>query len=384
MTLCKKEKSFDLNGKWFRWTRYELKEGVVVPAITGELPTLHEYDPWESYRANVGRYRTVQQPYVAFLELQRELEELEPSRSFSSDLPPSHLPRGTSVDVNTEVDEAILRWCNQYGLLGLLSTLSNSICLPAGLTTPDRRDIRIVSQVVHFRDGGQWRSFKDVETVQGVSARRAETAARREARLRPKAGVNLLDRGSHTYQYKPLATIKDFFPHLWREAGAAGFKPPCPGEPESWADYGEPVVQIKIWCRLFARAVERLSEWRPNLTASDLAWDSIAVDRAFATLSGLTQSTVPSFRFNRNRNRMEEVRECAGLLGSYALMFLWDCQEGRRVLRCQKCGKYFVSNESRAMYCNISCRNTEQSRRFRASKKAKEASTAARTPQNAE
>jgi hypothetical protein len=230
--------------------------------------------------------------------------------------------------------------------------------------------MRIVTQLIHFRDGGKWCSENDIGTpIDGDSARLADAKAQKELRKRPGPGVNWLDRSSHVHEHKPLETIKDFFPYLSGKDRDTPFTPPCPNEPGFWAEYGEPVQQFTLWCRLFTRAVEHLSRWEADLKANDLAWETIAVDRAFRTLSGLAQSAAPAFRFNRGRNALEEARDSAGLLGSYALMFLWDLMEGRRVMSCQNCGRYFVSNDHRALYCRVSCRNTAQSRRSRAKKK---------------
>jgi hypothetical protein len=199
----------------------------------------------------------------------------------------------------------------------------------------------------------------------------ADAAAHREVSRRPKSGVTLLNRGSHVYEQEPLDAIREFFPYLSRKNRGAPFYPPCPNQGAFWAEYGEPILKFTLWCRLFTRAVEHLSQWAGNPAADDLEWETVAVDRSFRTLSGLAQSAAPSFSFNRARNTLDEPRESAGLLGSYALMFLWDRMEGRRALRCKACGRYFVSNEHRARYCCVGCRNTAQSRRSRAKKKEK-------------
>lgn len=360
-------KSLELEGRWSRCERYALRDGIIVPASTSHLG----YDPWELYRSNVGKYRTVEQPYIGILELQRALEQAE-----ARGVRPSHvgsLPStGSTVKPPNEADQIILRWCNSHGLLGILSTLCSSICMPAIVKRLPMRHMRMVSQMVHFRDGGMWSSLNDLRIpITGSNSKLAAVAAQQEVAQRPKPGVAWLNRESHVYEHQPLDTIKTFFPDLSWKTGKTPLNVPCPNKADFWAEYCEPVLQFTHWCRLFTRAVEHLSGWAANPRANELDWKTIAVDRSFRTLSALAQSAAPSFRFNRGRNTMEEPRESAGLLGSYALMFLWDRMDGRRAIRCQNCERYFVSNEDRARYCKVSCRNTAQSRRSRAKKKAK-------------
>ncbi len=97
-----------VTGEWWRWSSYTILDGVIVPE---EGATLEAYDPWKVYFQNVGRYRTVEQPYVSLLELNR----LRPP-PFRPLVHPSLTP-----------SRLMLNWCSQYGHLGILPTLANSI-----------------------------------------------------------------------------------------------------------------------------------------------------------------------------------------------------------------------------------------------------------------
>jgi hypothetical protein len=361
------QKAFDVSGGWFRWSQYQLRDGILMP----DLASLSEYDPWEKYRANVGKYRTVAQPYVALLELQRALDDAEERgiRPFHSES--FRFGSSAVVGPKNEADELILEWSTQYGLLGLLNTLCNSICLPAELRHFKEREMWMVKQTIHVRDGGVWTPIDDLrEVLVPGTSKTSERAARRELARQPKPAVSWLNPESKVYEQRPLDTIKDFFPFESQRKPGGRLLPPCPNYGGFWADYGEPVPQFLFWCRLFARAVNHLSRWAGGAAVSEAQWDVVAVDRSFRTLSALAQSAGPSFRFNRTRGSIEEARGSAGLLASYALMFLWDFMDGRRALRCENCRRHFVTNEKRAKYCKISCRNTAQSRRTRSRQKA--------------
>jgi len=80
VTTHGKRPSVDVRGRWRLWSRYQLREGVICRSPRA---TLVEYDPWDLYRENLGRYRTVQQPYVSLLELARELTSVRASNYVS-------------------------------------------------------------------------------------------------------------------------------------------------------------------------------------------------------------------------------------------------------------------------------------------------------------
>jgi hypothetical protein len=122
---------------------------------------------------------------------------------------------------------------------------------------------------------------------------------------------------------------------------------------------------IVSFARLFEICVDRVSgdgaseeRFPKNFTRSV----------AIGILDRWAQACAVSFRVSEATGRSEEVRASAGLLASYALMFLWDHADGRRALRCENCSRYFVSNEVRAEYCSPRCRNTASVRRRRRSK----------------
>lgn len=354
----------NLEGKWFRWKRYQLANGILRAA----LPFVHEYyDPWGDYRDNDGRYRTVVQPYVAFLELNKALEKASEKGILPYSLAATSLKPSPDAAPN-EATDSILHWCNHHGLLGIVGTLSSSICMPPAIRRGSNPKVRVVTQTVHAREGGHWRSTDNAGwPIYEKSSKRAESAARRELAERPTAGVTFLNRQSAIYEKIPLNKISDFF----LSSGTTGkmlTNLPCPNTPGFWGGYGEPVKVFTLWCRIFSQAVNTLSRWKQSTQKGDLDRERIAMDRAFVMLNALANSAGPSFDFNPRTGTVLERRESAGLLASYALMFLWDFMDGRRAIRCHNCDQYFVSNEKKAQYCSVACRNTAQSRRYRLKK----------------
>lgn len=361
--------SFSFKGEWRKWSRYDLADGIVIPAEDAEL--LPPYDPWKEFRANLGKYRTVKgQPYLPFLELGRNmrkvmrydtaLAELEnPSRFLMDDLQEAPVP------VPSEIEELILAWCNNHGLLGLVPVLTNSIRLDPRLT-PQSGDTlhRVMFQRCYHRLGGRWIEYTARDTANGRTPDEVKGSVYQIYKESLRPTVSWFDDCIWSYKELPLERIKAFFRPAseWKS-----FQPPRPGSLEFWQVYREPIWLIASWALWFEKRVDNTSLWAGG-APNALAVASPLND--YSALEQLAASTAPSFQFYAERNRLDEERLSPGLLASFALMFLWDRAEGRRVLHCQNCNAYFVSDEPRAAYCGPKCRNTAQVRRQRMKKQS--------------
>jgi hypothetical protein len=361
-------KCFDVDGKWRRASQYALRNGAIVPAPGAQFV---DYDPWGPFRKNAGLYRTVEQPYIALLELGRELEAIEvvPFLRGSTGL----FPTADAVkEAQNIAAQLVLKWCNQHGLLGLLGTLSSTIRLPAETCPVPEDDCRwVVEQEIYQRNGGSWSSRNVRREISGTTSERAKAAVRKAMKEAPRSGVTWLDGLDHFHKEQPLDEIRPFFPSETPETTGQSFVPPRPGLKDFWANYGEPVELFILWCNLFVQAVDSISGGLVQTSGSQkeesakLIASQIDRLRSHLLLFELAQAVAPTFRVNYVTNVVDESRKSAGLLASYALMFLWDHMAGRRAIRCKSCQHYFVSNEQRAGYCSPRCRNTAQSRRSR-------------------
>ena len=344
-------RSFDVSGGWVRWSRYELRDGRLKPAPGAELI---RYDPWADFRANEGKYRTVHQPYQRLLQLGHDLEEAKANGAQSS--------FGRVVGAQTEMDQLILDWCNENGLLGLLPTFGHTIRLPfQKISRPGKKSQQALRQTTYQRSGGIWRAEEHVLLTPWAFLEDSRL------RIRPFGpGYIWYDWETQRYDDLVLAQLEDFFEQPIDSSPsrkAKTFVPPRPGSEEFWTHYRESLVQIYVNIRRFVEAVGVLAKFDSN--AAPDAQTIATASSAHYTLGALAEIAAPAFRFSPEQGRVEEVRESPGLLSTYALMFMWDRIERRRILRCQNCDGYFVSNEYRARYCTPTCRNTAQSRRYR-------------------
>lgn len=353
-------RSLSVTGQWFRASAYDLVCGTIVPA---EGSALEGYDPWVPFENSEGIYRTVQQPYAPLLDLARELATLEEhgvrpsechSRNFLSE--PERGPRN-------EADAAILAWVNEHGLLGILPVAALAIRGPVE-ERPVKDGVLEFSRQMHFRYAGEWVARKLARAYYFETPEGAQSDAESFAREGPPPGASIMTwrRGP---EEKPLRWVRDFFlpvPYGPSWMRPEPFSPPCPGSREFMEAYCEPVHEFATWVRNFRLAVDELSRWEKG--ADEAAQDRAAEAHWF--IAALTQAAAPLYGFHGGRT--VEVRLSAGLLASYGLMFLWDRMDGRRAIECAVCQKYFVSDEPRAAYCSVTCRNTASKRRARARK----------------
>ena len=346
--------SLEVSGPWKRWSRYELVGGAITPAAGAKLG---EWDPWKGFRANVGKYRTVEQPYVVLLELRRQLQDVEERTGAL----PTQRSEGKSLDrpkvPSAPADELIREWCNMHGLLGLLPVLCSRMQLAGQIREREEPESVQIDWVQYFRDGGDWRAHTDSEGESGPGAN--DYAERRIGAA--KATVTWVRAITHARYEDPFEALKDFFPRL--EAGQTTFIPPQPQTAAFWNAYGEPVSEFAQHLDLFGHAVDTMSGWPGEETPPP---QRQAVNNAFGYLTALAQAAAHSFEHDLTSSRTTGRMQSAGLIASYARMFLLDHEAGRRCRRCQKCGRYFVSDERRSRYCSSRCRHTAQSRRHRA------------------
>ncbi len=336
-----------VNGDWWRWSQYDLVDGVVVPASGARLSF---YDPWASFRAHAGIYRTVSQPYLACLELARVLRDLD-ARGIRPTQFHGRNMTGRIVGPSTAADGRIVEWCNTHGHLGIVPVLSTSIRLD---DVADRAESAI--QRTHYvRDVDRWH-LDTASQFEWQSTREATDEHLRNSATKTTGTVTWFNFETRVHDARPLDTLRDYFSR--RGAASDPVVPPRPLTDEFWHAYDEPVWEIGRYCHLFGQAVDYLTQWNDALPSDQ---QDPTVRRASMVLEDLARNVA--------LNDVDNTRTSAGLLASYALMFLWDRTEGRRCLQCEHCNHYFVSNARQARYCTPRCRNVTQSRRHRAKKR---------------
>jgi len=345
-----KTKSWGLMaGRWWRWTRYELRDGCICPAPKAQLRV---YDPWKLWLKTrpIGR-RSYQEdqsrtPYRALLEMLRKLEYRRDSAE-PPELSPAEfdLPGAT---LTSESERAILAWCTAYGLLGVLPhrVLQAVFAPQAGVQLQYVR-IGIGSSVVPRNDGNPMTPM-----------------------LQPSAAVQPLHGVGITVE--PLsATWARFFPSIAPD-DLETFAYPQPLTDTFWKMYCEPLGDFLSGARalLGVLAAIRLQELpRRHGVAAALRRLRTGITGGLPTVVNALVAPTGLAAAPGKRGRLGLNLVSNSLLASLTTMLLDDLSQGR-ALQCP-CGQLFVSNAYQARHCSRRCRWRFEQREFREGKKEK-------------
>lgn len=323
-------------GRWWRWSRYELRDGNIRPAPSARLRT---YDPWKLWLNTrpVGR-RSDQSaqgttPYRALVDMLNKLEYRK-NADGSPDFMPAQVDM-LAAPLTADSEQKVLDWCSQYGLLGILPH-------------------RVLQAVLPLRDGVQ---------VQYVRIGIGWMAVEREQRnpiapiLQPSAIVQPLRGFGLTVE--PLHdTWARFFPSV-PVAERESFAYPEPLTDSFWKIYAEPLQDFLSGARALRELLTAIwLQGIPKLRALHAAGTG-GLPVAINALVAPTGLGAPIDR--RRRLGLNWVGN--SLLASLTTMLLEDLSQGR-ALQCQ-CGQLFVSSAYQAAYCSRQCRWRFEQRKFR-------------------
>ena len=323
-------------GRWWRWSRYELRDGYIRPTSGARLRV---YDPWKLWlntrpvgrRSDQGVRGTT--PYRALLDMLSKLEYRK-----DADGSPPFTPAQVDMlaaPLTVDSEQKVLDWCSQYGSLGILPH-------------------RVLQAVFPLRDGVQ---------IQYVRIGIGWIAVEREQRnpiapiLQPSAIVQSLRGVGLTVE--PLSnTWTRFFPDV-PVAERSTFSYPEPLTDSFWKIYAEPLQDFLSGARALREVLTAIRLQRsPKLRALHAAGTG-GLPIAINALVAPTGLGVPIGK--RRRLGLNWVGN--SLLASLSTMLLEDLSQGR-ALQCP-CGQLFVSNAYQATYCSRQCRWRFEQRNFR-------------------
>lgn len=327
-------------GYWWRAEEYVLKDGYIRPAPGTRFM---RYDPWEHYR--LARQHGKQEDLAPYQELLRlaDIRFVFTKDGFA--VQPDDTPR-------------ILEWCNKYGLLGVLLQRVREVRFAprwkrVGLPGAEP-DLLFPTQRRLIRTATGWRSqdpqWLDGWVIQDEPDREGSLVeeGRRPADMTTGAWVRKLD--SFDWQWEPLPkTWARFFPDTPSEDRETR-EYPLPFTNEFWREYAEPLDQFIAAARTLEIALRDLQ--KPT---------EIRLGRE--KINALAEDVSLALSFGKDGFRQAWV--AASLLGTLAAMAISDLSGGKRVLRCETCGRPFVSGSPAARYCSPTCRHTAQKRVYR-------------------
>jgi len=302
-------------GKWWRFARYEVKDGYIRP-IEG-LP-LRSYEPWEAYHTPHGK-ETRKQPYHSLLELVSSIDrgELDPD----------------------ERDLAIVDWCGKYGLLGVILLIDLHVPSPAHAALGFAHD-----QIWHHRylslSGGTLDDPTDASVMGQYVPNYAVFPVRNSS--------------PHFSDPSPYFFPKcDFF-----------LKPPPRGETFQ-REYSEPIETFLAAGRLLREVVEQLQATRDS-KKKFFEKQAEFSEKTKLLIESLVSTVRPIIHLETT-SHFGLGWDCGSLWSNFAMMAVLDFTNSRPLIcRNSKCGAFFVSKSTEAKYCSRQCRGAVQIRKYRA------------------
>jgi hypothetical protein len=340
-------------GSWFRWTRYEIEDGYIVPSRGAQYAS---YDPWREFWS--GRDSKGSQfkppPYLGLVRLADQLASSEVLADTTGELGDQR------VSLTPDAREAVAEWCSRHGLLGLLLSEIDVFQLPIFTTTADNHLAALAHVPIGCEVHESWRYFhQGAEWLIGVDAV-ALTAS--PPGKWPAAGA-LVKKSplSQPVFRNPDEAWGRYFPRLASKQDPRKRYPYPHGE-AFCAEYSESVDDFVRTVFAFSAALELL---KPDQSPyGDAANDK--ADAGRRALESLADTATLALRRLTDGSH-EQVWDCPSLLTSYAAMALIDMSEKRRLLSCNSCGRLFVARAWQAGYCTPNCRARALKKRYRAS-----------------
>jgi hypothetical protein len=356
-------------GTWSRFERYEMRDGYLRPAPGAELVT---YDPWESYLT--ARELGSDPPYQTLVAL---VTQQRTGRRF--------------------VERELLRWVQEYGLLGVLLHRAQIVTLhPIWQPSPRRAVVRdpggLGSAVAKLPgDAGRLRPRRVLFTRSNVGwwpahdnsyaeesgelegepeqLGRPVPPAEIPAEWRGASGVLLRDLDGFGTVWEPLeGTWALYFPDVAdHERGTHQY--PLPASEDFWRAYAEPIDEFWRAARLLDDALGSLADQSAAGPADDLT-RRLAINWGWVRFNSLLAPVGPGLVVEPGA-KYRQRWFAPSLLGSFAMMALQDLSDPqRRPRRCEACGCVFLTTRTTARFCSDRCR-------FRAHKRATRAAAIA-------
>lgn len=310
-------------GDWVRASRYVLDGQTIRPAPGASLQPV---DPWR--RATVA--------YEALLQLPQ-----------------------LYLDDQAAGTAAALKWCQRYGLLGVLPHRTLQVTLaPRWRRDPDEPGSLSVSRTTYMQAPGGWVTWTRwrVATTHDVGSppREGALVASPPADWTPSATLRPLTEPCAPATEPLSRTWARYFPGVPFDQSDT-FDYPEPGTADFFDGYAEPVGAFIAAVAEFADALRGLQS-------------RATIPTALFRLNALAGSGGLVLRQDGRDLRLGWV--AGSLLGVLAIQAMQDCAAGA-VRVCGRCERLFKTTAYQGAYCSPKCRQTMQKRRQRARAKGK-------------
>jgi hypothetical protein len=333
--------------------------GYIGPAPRAELVP---YDPWAGFGDDLPNRAAVRRLYHAFVDMAGAALEYQEAE----------LPVRDRVEV---VDvEAVLRWCNAHGLLGVLHVQALATYFhPVWAKLPESL-VCVPSQMALVQTAGDWawhethfdvrREAPDLDghpvDFDGLSVEERSRVAPGTATFHDPFTFQQAREWSHrTISASWGRFFQDPNGHPARDEG------PYPelNAPEFWSVYREPLEDFATAAHAVAVAMRLGPVVEPG--------HGLPLTRYTDPVRLVANVPTPSFEGSTGNLPQDSglMFRSPALVSSLALMAMLDFGQGLRLLECLACGRSFSSDVKTARYCSVRCRQRAQKRAHRAKRR---------------
>ena len=318
-------------GGWWKFSKYEIRAQRICPA---EEAVLEWYDPWQQYQLSnlQNGYQPPYQKLIALLvSCGAEFSESEQRLMLEySD---------TRAPIPEDVGESILKWCSEFGLLGIFHQTVLSYDWASRWVLGWEGSC--YCEINYVRNGGSW---DQVKTWRGVPRTDGKpTFPPRDAPLGKSSPIRrrvLVCEDGDRFTTRSSGWIaRDFFGHTGPDPN---FEIPAPNTPEFWAGYSERLADFLRWAVGFYSALD------PFLT-----YPSRGI-RSAAGIEKLLRPMCISLSLDEN-GTLREGWSSPSLICSFARMAYQDLTRGSILRPCECCGQPFRTDNRRSQYCSDAC-----------------------------
>jgi hypothetical protein len=370
-TMRKKDKEGikqDFNvlvGRWWRFQRYELRDGIIRPVRGAKLA---EYDPWKEFYDAQARYKDRLRPYTELVNLVSTLGE---------ELACQRLHGKSRMVLSRKVKKVLLDWCNRFGLLGVLLQRTFSVVLAPrwkfdsrlhemtgyGGTKGAKYQELWPTLCRYNRSNDGWTSISSTDLSDPRSEARQRSAQwenklvqeRDRPQAWPRPGALILKSVEDgEWRVEPLSkTWAKFFPDV-KATDQETYWYPKPLTESFWRAYAEPLDMFYASACKLASAIEML----PSLDVNG----KVVLSEHGEGVQWLNNLHAP----NGLALEIQEdgsVRQkwmAFSLIEILARMASLDLTKQRSIKQCRACGNIFAATVYRTLYCSTRCRTRTQ------------------------
>ncbi len=341
------ESSIGLNrAVWWRFSKYEIRNGRIAPTPDSRLIPYDPHGP-----------ELVEQPHSALYNLVK-------SSGFSTHPYVVHGVTDTQI-------EGILKWCESFGLLGLLPAKLLQLNTWPRWTEQYGSDLKfptfsfILRTPTGWKDGGVLRpEVYSADAIKNSPLTPKEAKMYKSPRQAEFPRVMQYEDGQFSSRTPQEAQLYRYFPGMQpKDADKAHYPLPC--SQDFWRQYGEPLGEFITAIKQITFIMDQASDFLAGRIEGQHKPEDIG--RAFGFLNQHLMGLHPFMTPLKGNERIRDGLTSYSLLQTIARMIQRNALDGLNPRICPNpnCKAPFHNRDSRMIYCGPRCQKQSKTARQR-------------------